>query len=124
MLQLLAPGVYVFGDHAYHNLEGCLPGYNQSLIALMTSTSPTIARQMGEVCTDHSHYRITSENKNRNVKLWGAVRGRSDARMHSDREFGHGTDSFKREVRVVWSLENMRNLGFFSDEAEPLLTFW
>ena len=64
---------------------------------------------------EHSHYRIVTENVNRTIKLWGSIRGRSDARMHFDNEFGHGSESFKRHVRVVWSLENMRSCGFFSD---------
>ena len=81
---------------------------------------------MSFLCKDHSHYRIVTENANRTMKLWGVVRGCSDARMHSDKVHGHGTASFSREVRVVWSLHNMQVSGFFDDtnETGALVKIW
>ncbi len=122
--QALAPGVYMFGDHAFHNVPGVVPGYSQAVIAHVAATDSKLAAQMKYLCSDHSHYRIVTEKANRKMKLWGVVRGRSDCRMHCDRLHGHGTDSFAREVRVVWSLENMRATGFFDDTTPPLISYW
>ena len=87
------------------------------MIAHVKQLDAKIGQQMSECCTDHSHYRIVTENLNRVCKLWGAVRGKSHTRMHQDKTHGHGTDSFKRELNVVWSLENMKVMGFFDDES-------
>ena len=93
-------------------------------ISLVAKTDARAAMHMAELNTDHSHYRIVTENCNRTLKLWGSVRGRSDARMHHDPTYGHGSASFEREVRVVWSLENMRRLGKFSGAAPALIQIY
>ncbi len=105
--QALAPGVYMFGDHAFNNVPGVVPGYSQAVIAHVAATDSKLAAQMKYLCSDHSHYRIVTENTKRKMKLWGVV---SDCRMHCDRLHGH---RLPREVRVFWSLENMRATSFF-----------
>jgi hypothetical protein len=92
------PGfTYTLSDHGFHGHEGtdffevlmalcALPGFSQSVIAYVSAQDKQKGLSIRELCTEHSHYRIGVENINRTLKLWGALRGRSDARMHSDKK--------------------------------------
>jgi len=113
VIEKQAPGVHTLSDHGFHGHEGTLPGYSQSVIAYVFARDKPKGVSMREFCTEHSHYRIDVENINRTLKLWGALRGRSDARMHSDKKNGHGTPNYSRYVRVIWSLHNMRCREWF-----------
>jgi hypothetical protein len=120
----LGPGVHLLGDNAFHNKQGIIPGYLPAQISHIHTKNPQAANQMKNFNLAHSHYRIKTENTNRELKLWATVRGRSDARMHSDKQFGHGTASLERQLRVIWSLENMKKVGFFSDRPNDRFKIW
>jgi len=100
VIEKQAPGVYTLSDHGFHGHMGTLTGFSQPTIAYVAQRNANLGKLMREFCTDHSHYRISVENMNRVLKMWGCIRGRSDARMHSDKTHGHGTASFAKYVRV------------------------
>jgi hypothetical protein len=109
-----APGVCTLSDHGFHGHRGTLPGYSQPTIAYVAQRNANLGKLMRELCTDHSHYRISVENMNRVLKMWGCIRGRS-RRSDALRQdaWSWRTASFAKYARVVWSPTNMRGRDWF-----------
>lgn len=95
----LHPQATGLGDHAFHGLEGVIPPYTK------LNMSTNAARNMPTFNVSHSGDRMCSEHGIRLLKLWGAIRGRTDCRLFENESL------FTASVLAAWALTNYKACG-------------
>lgn len=101
LLEKLDKGTFLLGDNAYLNDCGVLPPYSRyDIEAAPISERPSM--RLFNTC--HSSDRISAEHGIGILKLWGAIRGRSDMVLF------HTEGLFQSAVKVCWGVTNFLRL--------------
>ncbi len=91
---LLAEYAFFVADHAFQSAWRSLCPYTS------TELSVGDANEMSKFNKSHSSDRMASEHGNRQMKMWGIIRGRIDYRLFHDETY------FIKAVECVWGMHN------------------